>query len=96
VRKTQINGLKIKKGKPVAILDDEDLIASGDRRVDVVLEALEKSRAEEAEIITIYCGNKVKAAETENIVEKIRNKYQSEIELIQGGQPYYEYIISLE
>jgi len=96
VRGTQINGLKVKKGKPVAVLEDEKLVASGDKRVDVVLEALEKSEVRGMELITIYCGNKVEAAEAENIVKEISNKYKIEVELVQGGQPYYEYIISVE
>jgi len=96
VRKTQVNDLKIKKGKPIAILNDRDLIACGENNTAVILEALAKSGVEKAEIITIYCGDKAKAAETDNIVKEIRNRYQSEVEVVQGGQPHYDYIISLE
>jgi len=63
---------------------------------DVILEALEKSGTEGTKVITIYYGAEVKATEAENIAEKIRNKYKSEVEVIEGGQPNYDYIISLE
>ena len=96
VRRTQLNGLKIKKGKPIAILDDKDLIASGDNMLGVILDALEKSEAERAEIITVYYGAEVKTSEAENIADEIRYDYKSEIEVIEGGQPHYDYIISLE
>jgi len=96
VRKTQLNGLKIKKGKPIAILDDEDLVASGDKVLDVISQALEKAGADMAETITIYYGAEVKADEAENIAEEIRNKYKSEVEVIHGGQPHYKHIMSLE
>ena len=96
VRKTQLNGLKIKKGKPIAILDDENLIASSDKMLDIIFEALEKTKADEAETITIYYGAEVKPNEAEDIAQGIRNKYQSEVEVIEGGQPHYRYIMSLE
>ena len=96
VRKTQLNGLKIKKGKPIAILDDKDLIASGEKMLDLILSALEKSGIEKAETITVYYGAEVKATEAENVAQEIRNQYKSEVEVIQGGQAHYQYIISLE
>jgi len=96
VRWTQLGGLKIKKGGPIAILDDKDLIASGDKILDVILKALEKSGAGKAEIITVYYGAEVKVAEAESIADEIRNKYKSEVEVVEGKQPHYEYTISLE
>ena len=96
VRKTWLKGLKIRKGKPIAILDDKDIIASGDEMPDVILEALEKSGTEGTKVITIYYGAEVKATEAESIAERIRNKYKSEVEVVEGGQPHYDYIISLE
>jgi uncharacterized protein len=96
VRKTQVNAMKIKKGKPIAILDDKDLIACGENNKGVILEALTKSEVEKAEVITIYCGDKAEAAETDSIVQEIHNRYQGEVEVIQGGQPHYDYTISLE
>ncbi|GAH95667.1 unnamed protein product, partial [marine sediment metagenome] len=36
VRKTRMNGQEIKKGQPIAILSDEDLIAGGNNMVDVI------------------------------------------------------------
>jgi DAK2 domain fusion protein YloV len=96
VRKTQVNGLKIKKGKPIAVLDDEDLIATGDKMLDVIFEALDKTEAEKAGMITIYYGAEIKPAEAEHTAQEIRSKYQTEVEVIHGGQPHYSYIISLE
>jgi hypothetical protein len=96
VRKTQLNGLGIKKGQHIAVLDNEGLIASSNKVLDVILEALEKAGIEEAEVVTVYYGAGVKTAEAENIAQEIRDKYQTEVELIHGGQPNYYYIISLE
>ena len=54
VRTTRLDGLEMKKGQFIAILNDEDLIARADKVGDVVLEALGKAEAHRAGIITVY------------------------------------------
>jgi hypothetical protein len=96
VRKVHLNGLKIKKGQFIAILNDEDLIASSNKMLDVIREALEKVNIKEAEVATIYPGAGIKVAEAERMAQEIRDKYHTAVEVINGGQPHYRYIISLE
>jgi DAK2 domain fusion protein YloV len=96
VRGTRLNGLEIKKGQFIAMLNGEDLIARADEVGDVVLEALGKAGAEKAEIVTIYYGAEIKVAEARKIAQEIRDRYRTEVEVIYGGQPHYNYIISLE
>jgi len=96
VRGTCLNGLEIKKGQFIAMLNDEDLIARADKAVNVVLEALGKAGAEKAEIVTIYYGAESKDVEAQEIGREIRDRYQTEVEVVRGGQPHYSYIISLE
>lgn len=97
VRQTRINGQKIKKGQLIAILDDEDLIASDNDVTDVFFKALMKADIENAEVMTIYYGAETQAKEVEDTVRKIREGYQHlEVEIIHGNQPHYNYIISLE
>ena len=66
--------------------------------MDVVLfNALEKMDVHTAEVITLYYGNDIKETQAGNVVEEINNKYPGkQVELVQGGQPHYDYIISLE
>ncbi len=96
VRKTQLNGLKIKKGQLIAILNDEELIAKGNKMPDLIFEALVRADIEGAEMVTIYYGAESKTTEAEEIAQDIRNRYQTEVEVVHGGQPHYNYIISLE
>lgn len=96
VRKTQINGLKIKKGQVIAILNDEELIAKSNNMTDLIFEALTKADIERAEMVTIYYGAETQATEAEEIAQEIRNRYQTEVEVVRGQQPHYNYIISLE
>lgn len=96
VRKTQLNGLKVKKGQLIAILNDEELIAKGDNMSGLIFEALIKANIEAAGMVTIYYGAETQPTEAEEIAQEIRNRYQTEVEVVHGGQPHYNYIISLE
>jgi len=96
MRGTRLNGLEIKKGQFIAILNDEDLIARADKIRDVILEALGKAGAEKAGIVTVYYGAETKEAEAQGIAQEIRDRYHTEVEVVYGGQPHYDYIVSLE
>lgn len=96
VRKTQLYGLTIKKGQFIAVLNDGDLIAGGDKMPDVIFEALRRAETETMEIAAIYYGAGIEISEAEEIAQEVRNKYQIEVEVVYGGQPHYDYIISLE
>jgi len=96
VRDTQFNGLKIKKRQFIAILNDEILVASGNNVLDVIFQALMKADIEGVEVLTIYYGAETQATEAEDIAQEIHNRYQIEVEVVHGGQPHYDYIISLE
>ena len=96
VRKTRMNGQEIKKGQPIAILNDETLIAGGNNILDLIFQALTKTNIENTEMVTIYYAAETQAIEVEDIAQKIREGYHLEVEVVQGGQPHYNYIISLE
>jgi hypothetical protein len=49
------------------------------------------------EIITLYYGNGVHLEEAEALAQAVRQRYPSqEVEVVEGGQPHYHYIISTE
>ena len=96
-RTTQVQGLKIKKGQVIAIVDDEKLVAAGDNIDEVLFEALDKTDIASAEVVTVYHGVDVEATQAEHVVQKIRDKYPGkQIEMVSGGQLHYRYIVSLE
>lgn len=96
VRKSQINGMNIKKGEFIAVLDDKELLASGKKVKDVITNALDKAEVKNAELVSIYYGAETKPAEAEKIASEIQDEFSVEVETVPGGQPYYNYIISLE
>ena len=96
IRSTQINGLKIKNNQAIGLLDDE-LVAVGDNTTDVLNKVLAKLNLDEAEVITIYHGADTEPTEAEQVSMAIREQYpQLQIEVVNGGQPHYNYIVSVE
>jgi len=96
VRSTQLGKLSIKKKQAIGFLDG-DLVAVGDNTTDVLNEVLARLGLEEAEVVTIYYGADTEAAEAERVSASIREQNpQLQIEVIRGGQPHYNYIVSVE
>ena len=96
VRATRLGGLEIKKKQPIGFLEG-DLVAVGDSTTDVLDQVLARLDLEKAEVITVYCGADAETDEAEQVSGSIREKYpQLQIEVIQGGQPHYDYIVSVE
>ena len=96
VRSTQINGFKIKKKEAIGLLDGE-LVEHGNSPADVLKNILSKLNLGEAEVITVYYGADTEPAEAEQISIAIREQHpQLQIEVVQGGQPHYNYIVSVE
>lgn len=96
VRSVKFEGIDVKEGAFIALIDDE-LAGTGDESTTLTLQMLEKMNAQDGEIVTLYYGDIVSARDTEVLADQIRKVYPSqEIEIVNGGQPHYHYIISVE
>jgi len=96
VRLAKINGIKIEKGQIIALLNGH-LAASGEKIEEVVRQTLEKLGTDQYEIITLYHGEDTPLQAAESLADEIRQWHpEQEVERIDGGQPYYHYIISVE
>jgi fatty acid kinase len=96
VRDARVDGRAIRRGQAMVLDPDEGLLAVGDERTAVVLEALAALGAR-FELLTIYVGSGVDTAEPAALREAIQARFPGlEVELIEGGQPHYPYLISAE
>ncbi len=96
VRSVQLGGLKIKKKQAIGFLDG-DLVAVDDKTTGALNQVLAKLDLNQAEVITIYYGADTGLVEAEQVSLSIREQYpQLQIEVVQGGQPHYNYIVSVE
>ncbi|MBN1366416.1 MAG: DAK2 domain-containing protein [Dehalococcoidales bacterium] len=96
VRSTKLGGFKIRKKQPIALLDDE-LVSVADTPLEVLSKVMSKLGLDKAEIVTIYYGADSETAEAEEMAAGIRENYSHlQIDVVQGGQPHYDYIVSIE
>ncbi len=96
VRNTTIDGREIKEGDYMAI--DDNGISSVGPEMDAVIEGMFEAMVdEESEIITLYYGEDVTEEEAQAVAEKVEEKYPDcEVEVYNGGQPIYYYVVSVE
>jgi dihydroxyacetone kinase-like predicted kinase len=96
VRDARLNGIQVKEGQIIVLLNGVLELAGEDERA-VIDEVLRRMAVGELELITIYHGEDVTAAEAQALAEHVGEVYpQQEVELVYGGQPYYRYILSAE
>lgn len=96
VRSTSIDGFKLKEGDYIG-LNDKHIIAKGQAVSDVTITTIGKLIKEEASTITLFAGADVKEEESEELVEKLSEKYPDlEVACHRGEQPLYYYLISIE
>lgn len=96
VRNTTIDGREIKEGDYMAI-DDNGISSVGPEMDAVIEEMFEAMVDEDSEIITLYYGEDVTEEEAQAVAEKVEEKYPDcEVEVYNGGQPIYYYVVSVE
>ena len=62
-----------------------------------MLELLKKAKADEHELVTLIYGEDISQNEANRIGDVVRQAHpELEIELQNGGQPHYQFIISIE
>jgi uncharacterized protein len=95
-RSVEIDGVDVKEGQIIALLNGKLVLATTNNK-DACLGLLEKAEVENRELITLFHGNSISGEEVNEIVEEIKNTYPNqEVELQEGGQPHYQFIISIE
>jgi dihydroxyacetone kinase-like predicted kinase len=95
-RSVEIDGVKVESGQVIGLLDGK-LVASAGSVEEGCLAFLEKANAAERELITLFYGQDITHAEANRIADTIRKKYAGqEVEVQEGGQPHYQFIIAVE
>ena len=95
-RSVEIDGVDVEQGQVIALLDGK-LVCSAKSVEEACLCMLGKAKAEDSELITLFYGEDLSATEANRIADKVREAYPGqEIEVQDGGQPHYQFIISVE
>ncbi len=95
-RTVEIDEVAVEEGHVIALVNGK-LAVSADSVEQACLGALEKAKAADFELITLFYGGDLQSKEANRIADLIRTAYPAqEIELQDGGQPHYQFIISVE
>jgi DAK2 domain fusion protein YloV len=95
-RTVTLDGVDVARGDVLGLLDDK-VVAAGTNLREVTCKALEGADARGAEVITVYHGVAVPEPEAAAFAAALRDAYpKAEIQLVPGGQPHYDYVISVE
>ena len=96
VRTAQIDGVRVREGDYIGLVNGNLAIAGQDME-HVIHESLQGMHIERYEIVTLYFGEDVTRQQAEETARHIKEKYSHlEIEVVDGGQPLYAYILSAE
>lgn len=95
VRDTTINGIEINKGNAIGLFKDE--VLSGNTINETVTDLLKKMIIPGSELCTVYFGEMIDKNDAEKLSAELSEHFpEIDIEIIDGGQPVYYYIISVE
>lgn len=96
VRDTEIDGKTIKQDDYMGI-GDKSILAVGKDLKQTTLEMVDAMVDEDSAIVSIYFGSESSEEKAEEIASAIEEKYPDvEVEVNDGGQPIYYYVISVE
>ncbi len=95
-RSVELDGVKVEKDQAIALLDGK-LVHSAATLEEALLGLLEKAQAENYELITLFYGADLSHSEANRLADRVRACYpHQEVELQEGGQPHYAFLISIE
>lgn len=96
VRNTSINGVNVHKDDYIAILSGQ-IVSSNKKRIDAVKGLFKSRDLSDKDIVTIIYGNEVTRREINDVQKYIEKNYSNlEVELIEGNQEVYSYILAIE
>ncbi len=96
IRTTTVGDVRVKEGEAIAMLDDK-LIAACSTAAEALQKLCIHAAPGKGALITLYWGGDTREEEAQIAAEDVRSRYPGvEVEVVYGGQPYYDYLVSIE
>ena len=96
VRSTNLDGMELAAGDIIG-LDEKSILSKGQKVEETTLDLIDKMITDDICNITLFYGQDVREKDAMALAEKLMEKYPNcEVSTLEGGQPVYYYIISLE
>lgn len=95
-RTVEIDGVPVQEGQIIA-LHNGKLVLAASNLEEACMGLLEKAHANHFELITLFYGKDISKIELIHITDMIRKAYpEQEVEIQEGCQPHYQFIIAIE
>jgi uncharacterized protein len=96
IRDAELNGLQVKTGQFIGMINGELKAAAPDLE-EAVVDVVTKAGIADYELVTLYYGEQVTSAQNDALLTWLTDRFPAqEFTSVYGGQPLYPYIISLE
>jgi len=96
VRNTQLGRFDIKEGEILG-LDSKNILVKNAKVENTTMKLVDKMINDKISNLTLFFGNGVTEKEAHQLQDKLATKYPNvEVNMVDGGQPVYYYLISLE
>lgn len=95
IKDTNIDGIDIKANDYMAMVE-KNIVACVPNKVDACIETLKALLSEDDEIVTLIAGEDVTKEELEAVTLFIEENSEAELEVREGKQPVYSFIIGVE
>ncbi len=96
VRATQIGGVAVAEGQYIGLLEGQ-MVTAADSPEIALRTALGRARLNADVIVTIYYGVDASASDAEPVAAELEREFPGiQVDLIDGGQPHYQYLASVE
>ncbi len=95
-RSVEIDGVEVQEGQCIALHNGKLVLAAATVEA-ACLGLLKKAHADHFELITLFYGANIPRPEVNRIADVVRLEYPGqEIEVKEGGQPHYQFIVAIE
>lgn len=96
IKDTSFNGIEVKEGDFIA-MTNKTIVASSKDKMQTIKGLLDEMfKKEDAELLSLIAGEDSNEEEIDEIVNYVENNSDLEVEVIEGNQPVYSYLIGVE
>lgn len=96
VRSVHISNVRVREGDYIGLING-NLAVAGQTMESVIDDTLQRLDIDCYEVVTLYYGEDVTLQQAQETAKRIKGRHsQLEIDVVDGGQPYYAYILSAE
>ena len=95
IKDTTVDGREIHEGDYMGLFEKDIVITSTDK-LEAAKQLIDKMMDEDSEIVTLIRGKDASEEECAELEEYISDNYEADVDVQNGGQPVYSFIIGVE